>query len=128
MRPVEAKRPYSDRAGYLREYMRGHMAHRAAGYARSSGHPRMLLASGYDIGQKELRDGSGVLMWPVRIRGSGTPFSDGLHEIDAAEKRRRAAPARPPIKTPASRSKTGARHYRKRAIEPRGFERRTATA
>jgi hypothetical protein len=124
MRPVEAKRPYSDRAGYLREYMRGHMAHRASGYARSSGHPRMLLASGYDIGQKQLRDGSGVLMWPVRIRGSETPFSDGLREIDAAEKRRRDAPA--PIKTPVPRAKIErVRHYCNRLGPlPRKFEQR----
>jgi hypothetical protein len=111
LEPTRRERQYSDRAEYLRDYMRGHMAHRAAGYARSSGHPRMLLASGYDIGQRELRDGSGVLMWPLRIAASETPFSDGLREIDAAEQRR-ANPQPAPIKTPAPRPKTGAKHYR----------------
>jgi hypothetical protein len=123
-----AERQYSDRAGYLREYMRGHMAHRAAGYARSSGHPRMLLSSGYDVGQKELRDGSGTLMWPTRIRDSLTPYSDGLREIDAGGKRRRNGPVsqtpRPAVRPPRQPAHYGPK--KKIAIEPRKFERRAS--
>jgi hypothetical protein len=108
--------------------MRGYSAHRTAGFARSGGKARMLLASGYDVGQKELRDGSGILMWPTRIRDSETPYSDGNREIDAAEKRRRA-PAPPPIKTAPRATADRVRHYQtKRAIEPRKFERRKSHA
>jgi len=64
-----------------------------------------------ELNRHARRDGG--VMWPERVMTSETPYSDGLREIDAAEKRRRNPAAPAPIKQPAPRPKTGANHYGK---------------
>jgi hypothetical protein len=70
-----------------RAYMRSYMAKRRAERIRVTSHDHLIKASTYDIGRKELRDGSGVLMWPGRCIGRD-PSTD-IAEVRVALSRRR---------------------------------------
>jgi hypothetical protein len=98
---TDPKRTAQDRSEYMANYMRDRR--KSVRLDRIS---HVCATSIYDIGRHELRDGSGTLMWPLRVMGSETPMADGDREIAAAEKRRRSAPAAP-IKTPTTRAKVG---------------------
>jgi hypothetical protein len=102
------------------EYMRNYMADRRAKSAQAAHIVRARAASLYDIGRDELRDKSGIKMWPARVLGSETPMSDGDREIAAAEKRRRDAQfgTEPASRKPAPRMKNGPgrRVFERRAV------------
>jgi hypothetical protein len=70
-----------------RAYMRGYMRQRRAEHIRVTSHDVIVKASAYDIGRKEWRDGSGVLMWPGRCIGRD-PSTD-IAEVRVALSRRR---------------------------------------
>ena len=57
---------------YMRTYMRDRRASRRT--ARIFDHAHRVTASSFDIGNRhELRDGSGVKMWPERVIGDDHP-------------------------------------------------------
>lgn len=69
-----------------REYMKTYMRQRRAERIRVTSHDHIVKASTYDIGRKELRDGSGVLMWPGRCIGRDP--STNIAEVRVALSRR----------------------------------------
>ena len=84
---IELSGTARDRTEYMRDYMAKHSHGGRARHTPSTAH------SIYDVARRELRDGSGTLMWPERIKGSETSYSDGNAAIDAAERRRLQPPA-----------------------------------
>jgi|SRR5580700_3457999 hypothetical protein len=98
---LKAKRSPEEQREHMAEYMR----HRRASRVRAVGGQTPIIGSDYDVARRhELRDGSGIKMWPERVRESATPMTDGDREITAAAKRRAAGvvpePYRPPSRQP----------------------------
>ena len=66
----------------MRLYMRTRRASRRASHIQVTSHDHIVRASIYDIGRKELRDGSGVKMWPNRA--INRDVSANIAEVKAA--------------------------------------------
>jgi len=68
----------------MRLYMRTRRASRRASHIQVTSHDHIVKASIYDIGRRELRDGSGAKMWPNRAIGDPAA---ALEEVAAALRR-----------------------------------------
>lgn len=106
---VEKKRTIAEHNAYMRDYMRNRRADRV----RVADHSHMVAASSYDVGRHELRDGTGTPMWPERVKGSATPYTDAMRAIEAAAKRRKSSRIAIPTPTAAQPRRRGETKKRK---------------